>query len=178
MRAYARSPLPRPHPPFLMDKSEFERIKAEEKAHLQKLRQLKQTHRQAKRTASTLGALNSMRDANLEAETDAMTDKLMTDAARAEARFDLALEGHAPVTGNADALDREALAKAEAEALVRQMKIEMGGASEVSATEAAQAAASPSAPASAKTIGRTPPPADEPPAADRGDKSIGRSRGQ
>ena len=85
-----------------MDKSEFERIKAEEKAHLQKLRALKQQHRGAQRMASTANALNAMRNPELEAETDAMTDKLMRDAALSEARFELAAEGLAPVTGNAE----------------------------------------------------------------------------
>ncbi len=169
---------PAPRTPSPMDKNEFERIKAEEKAHLQKLRQLKQTHRDAQRTASTAKALNAMRNPGLEAELDAGTDKLMRDAAQAEARLDVALDGHAPVTGNADDVDRETLAKAEAEALVRQMKIQMGGGGDPSAVDAAQAATEPTAPASAKTIGRTPPPADDPPPVDRGDKSIGRPRSQ
>ena len=133
-----------------MDKDEFERLKEEEKAHLRQLRDLKQTHRDAQRKASTLGALNAMRNPELEAETDRATDKLMRDAAQAEARFDLALEGDAPVTGNADGLDREALAKAEAEALVRQMKIQMGAQDAGSMTETAQAASEPSAPDRAK----------------------------
>ncbi len=162
-----------------MDKDEFERIKAEEKAHLQKLRQLKQTHRDAQRTASTARALGAMRNTALESETDEMTDRLMRDAAQAEARLDVALEGHAPVTGNADDVDREDLAKAEAEALVRQMKMQMGGGGDPSSVDAAQAASEPSAPASAKTIGRMPPPADDPPeVGDAGAKTIGRSRGQ
>ena len=211
-----------------MDKEEFERLKEEEKAHLRQLRDLKKTHRDAQRTASTVNALNAMRNPELEAETDAATDKLMRDAAHAEARFDLALEGDAPVTGNADGVDREALATAEAEALVRQMKIQMGAADADSMVSTAQAAKEPSAPADAKaspasgpgtdpettdaptsaaaplansagdsaanapgrdapavgaprtppagadkTIGRAPL-ADEPPATERGDKSIGR----
>ena len=155
-----------------MSPDEFERLKAEEKAHLQKLRQLKGQHRDAQRKASTVKALNAMMDNGLDQTADA-TDRLMRDAAHAEARFDLALDGQAPVTGNADDLDRADLAKAEAEALVRQMKVQMGAATP-DATDAAQAAASPSAPASAKTIGRTPP-ADEPPPASA-DKSIGRPR--
>ena len=159
-----------------MSPEEFERLKAEEKAHLRQLRALKQKHRDAQRMASSAKALGSMRDAALENETDAMTRKLMEDAAHAEARFELATEGHAPVTGNADGLDREALAKAEAEALVRQMKAQMGGGDDVAATEAARAAKAPSAPADAKTIGRTPPPADDdgPAASDDGAKTIGR----
>jgi hypothetical protein len=156
-----------------MSPEEFERIKAEEKAHLQKMRALKQQYRGAQRMASSAKALGAMRNPELEAETDAMTDKLMRDAAMSEARFELATEGLAPVTG--EEVDREALAKAEAEALVRQMKAQMGGGGEPTAPQAAQNAASPSAPAGAKTIGRTPPPADEAPeAGPRGDKSIGR----
>ncbi len=187
-----------PHPVPLMDKEEFERLKEEEKAHLRQLRDLKQTHRDSQRMASTANALNAMRDPDLEARTDDATDKLMRDAARAEARFDLALEGQAPVTGNADDLDRQSLAKAEAEALVRQMKVQMGAVDGTSSVDTAQASAEPSAPAdaqaspasgpgtdpdapgpptSAKTIGRRPL-SDEPPAAGRGDKSIGRPRGQ
>ena len=187
-----------------MDKEEFERLKAEEKAHLQKLRQLKGQHRDAQRKASTVNALNNMMNNGLDKTGDA-TDKLMRDAAQAEARFDLALEGHAPVTGNADELDRADLAKAEAEALVRQMKVQMGAVDDTSMVDAAQAATEPSAPARTKdspatgpgtdpattdaptsaaaplandsadkTIGRAPLP-DDPPAAQRGDKSIGRS---
>lgn len=157
-----------------MDKNEFERLKAEEKAHLQRLRDLKRTHRDAQRTASTANALNAMRNEALESETDEMTDRLLRDAALAEARFDLATEGDAPQTGTATEVDRADLARAEAEALVRQMKAQMGGGSP-SSVEAAHAAKAPSAPASAKTIGRTPPPADEPPpAGDAGAKTIGR----
>ncbi len=167
-----------------MDKDEFERIKAEEKAHLQQLRNLKRTHRSAQRTASTAKALNAITDRTASDNLDAATDKLMRDAAHAEARFDLALEGDAPVTGNADGLDRADLAKAEAEAMVRQMKVEMGARDDTSMTEAARAAGDPAAPAdakaspatgpgTAKTIGRTPPPADLPPPVSDDAKTIG-----
>lgn len=156
-----------------MTPEEFERIKAEEKAHLRKLRDLKRQHRDAQRTASTADALGTMRNAGLEAETDALTEQLMRGAATSEARLEVAMEGHAPQTN--DEVDKEALAKAEAEALVRQMKAQMGGADAPSTETAAQAASDPAAPRSAKTIGRTPPPAeDEPTAADRGAKTIGR----
>ena len=158
-----------------MDKDEFERIKAEEKAHLRKLRDLERTHRDAQRTASSANALKAMRNRALEDETDGLTDGLMRDAAFQEARLDLALEGQAPVTGPDTEVDREALAKAEAEALVRQMKAAMGAGADTTTEEAARAADVPGAPEGAKTIGRTPP-ADEPLPADRGDKSIGRRR--
>lgn len=158
-----------------MSPEEFERLKAEEKAHLQKLRDLKRTHGDVQRKVSSAEALNKMRNPDLEAETGRLTDDLFLDAARQEARLDLALEGHAPVTGNADDLDREALAKAEAEALVKQMKAAMGAAGDpaVEPTPRPESAA----PAGQKTIGRTPPPADEPPpVADRDAKTIGRPK--
>ena len=161
-----------------MSPEEFERLKNEEKAHLRKMRDLKKTHRDARRKASSLEALNKMRNPELEADVDAGTEKLLRDAALSEARFDLALEGDAGQTdGETDVAD---LAKAEAEALVRQMRAQMG-AGEMSSAQAAQAASDPAAPdpahpAGQKTIGRTPPPADDPPPADRGAKSIGRRR--
>ena len=133
-----------------MDKDEFERLKEQEKAHLRQLRDLKKTHRDAQRTASTAGALRAIQDTSAADRVSDGTDKLMRDAAQAEARFDLALEGRAPVTGNADDVDREALAKAEAESLVRQMKIQMGAAPADSMVDTAQAATEPSAPADAK----------------------------
>ena len=166
---------PRLQPPSPMDKEEFERLKAEEKAHLRQLRALKQTHREAQRKASSINALNAMRNRALEEETDALTEGLLRDAALQDARLDLALEGRAPQTGNADDLDREALAKAEAEALVRQMKAAMGG--DAPAPSASPTPSASSALPAGKTIGRTPPPADAPPEADpRSAKTIGRPR--
>lgn len=156
-----------------MDKEEFERLKAEEKAHLRKLRELKQTHRDVQRKASSINALNAMRNQALEDETDALTEGLQRDAALQEARLDLALEGQAPQTGTPSDIDREELAKAEAEALVRQMKAAMGGGD---APAAPESSTTPSAPSSAKTIGRTPLSDDEPPPADRDAKTIGRRR--
>ena len=159
-----------------MSPEEFERIKNEEKAHLRQLRDLKRTHRDAQRKASSLDALNKMRNPALESEIDAGTEKLLRDAALSEARFDLALESQAPVTGPDSEADRETLAKAEAEALVRQMKAQLGAGGDATPSEtAAQSTASPSAPADAKTIGRTRAP-DDPAPPPRDAKSIGRPR--
>lgn len=157
-----------------MDKDEFERIKAEEKAHLRKLRELKQTHRDVQRKAQIVNAVRGMRNADLESEIDAQTEGFQRDAAHQEARLELALEGQAPVTGAQDEIDKAELAKAEAEALVRQMKAEMG---ERPGSPTARPSASPTG---EKSIGRTPPSEEEPPppSADRGAKSIGRARGQ
>lgn len=157
-----------------MDKDEFERIKAEEKAHLRKLRELKQTHRDVQRKAKIVNAVRGMRNADLEAETDALTEGFYRDAALQEARLDLAMDSQEALDKAAAAeADKEALAKEEAAALIRQMKAEMG---ERPGSPEARPDASPSG---AKSIGRTPPPEEEPPAssAERGPKSIGRQRG-
>ena len=159
-----------------MSPEEFERIKAEEKAHLRKLRALKQQHRDAQRKVSTLKAVQGLRDEKLEAETDALTEKLMRGAATSEARFEIASEGAADAA-KAEA-DAEALRQAEAAALVQQLKAAAGDRSaptdDAGTPVPGTAGAAPSAP---KTIGRTPP-ADEPDApASRGAKTIGRRNG-
>ena len=156
-----------------MDKDEFERIKAEEKAHLRKLRELKQTHRDVQRKAKIVNAVQGLRNAELEAETDALTEGFYRDAAHQEARLDLALDSQEALDKAAAAeADKEALAKEEAAALIRQMKAEMG---ERPGSPESRPDASPTSP---KSIGRTPPPEEEPPAAPsaRDAKSIGRPR--
>ena len=111
-----------------MDPNEFERLKAEEKAHLRKLRDLKQTYRGLQSKKSTADALEQIQNRDLTDETDRLTKEMLRESAQQEARMELALEGQAPQTGAAEDLDREDLAKAEAEALVKQMRAAMGGA--------------------------------------------------
>ncbi|MDT0632853.1 hypothetical protein RQM47_00715 [Rubrivirga sp. S365] len=111
-----------------MSPEEFERLKAEEKAHLRKLRDLKQTYRGLQSKKSTADALNEIQNSDVADETDRLTQEMLRESAQQEARLELALEGQAPQTGNVEDLDRDDLAKAEAEALVKQMKAAMGGA--------------------------------------------------
>ena len=171
-----------------MSPEEFERLKNEEKEHLRKLRALKQTHRDVQQKKKIVDAVTGMRNPGLEAETDDLTQSFYRDAAVQEARLDLALEGQAPVTGNANDLDKESLAKAEAEALVRQMKAQMGHTPDLDAAPNAAIdpvqnpdsphVQDPQAPdVGPKTIGRTPLPDAPPPARPPDDKSIGRRRG-
>ena len=161
-----------------MNKDEFERIKAEEKAHLRQLRGLKQTYRGAQRKASILGALKGMTTPEQDATHDEFTGKLSQDAAMTEARFEIAAE-EAERQAQQEA-DAEATRQSEAEALVRQMKAEFGDAPASGAPPAhtPEAPARPAAGASGKTIGRTPPEPDAPEDAepDRGAKSIGRPK--
>lgn len=152
-----------------MSPEEFERLKNEEKKHLSQLRALKQQHRDVQRKVQIVGAVRGMRNPDLEASTDALTDKLMRDAALQEARVDLALEsdaGRAAAEAQTEA-DREALRHAQAADLIRQMKAGMG---ETPGASPRAAAAPTDAP---KTIGRTPA-ADAPTDAPRDAKTIGR----
>ena len=171
-----------------MDKNEFERIKAEEKAHLRKLRALKQQHRGATRKASILGAMKGLSSSGLDATHDEMTGSVMRKAAETEARFEMAAESAA--AAERAAADAERLRQSDAEALVRQMKAEMGtdapsplaepGRADASRSDARRSDASREdearAAAGSKTIGRTPPPDEPAPPPERGAKSIGRPR--
>ncbi len=157
-----------------MSPEEFERLKAEEKAHLHQLRALKQQHRDVQRKAQIVGAVRGMRNADLEASTDALTDQLMRDAALQEARVDLAMEsdaGRAAAEAQTEA-DREALRQSQAAELIRQMKVGLGASGQTATPTGASTA---DASATPKTIGRTPPPAADAPAdAGRDAKTIGR----
>jgi hypothetical protein len=152
-----------------MTPEEFERLKEQEKAHLRQLRDLKQQHRDVQRKKSIFDALRSLTRPDIDETHDEQVGKVMQDAAMSEARLDLAMESaEAAARAEQDAKELEELRKAQAEALVRQMKGELG------------VPAPPDAPAPAgeeKTIGRAG--ADENRLADepeRPAKSIGRQR--
>ena len=153
-----------------MSPEEFNKLKEEEKAHLRQLRDLKQQHRDVQRKASVLGALRGMDTSGLTAETDANTDALLRDATTQEARLDIAMEGEAERVRTE--ADREAMRQAQAAELIRQLKADAGA---VDGEKAARPATD-----AARTIGRTPPPADAPDAAapDTGAKTLGRPRSQ
>ena len=162
-----------------MTPEEFERLKAAEKAHLRKLKALKQQHREAQRKKGLLDALKGIVRPDLDDVHDEMVDKLTMKNIESEARFEIALE-NANLTDDAlekaaqEEAEREVLREAEADALVRQMKLE-GGA------EAAPSDNQTNVQAEGKTLGRAPtseePDAetDETPGTSRGPKTIGRS---
>ena len=164
-----------------MTPEEFERLKEAEKAHLRKLKALKQQHRQAQRKKGLLDALKGIVRPDLDDVHDEMLDKLTTKNIESEARFEIALE-NAGLADDAlekaahEEAEREDLRKAEADAIVRQMKLEAGGGAAPSADETI-------AQAESKTIGRAPTPdepeaeadADDMPSTTRGPKTIGRS---
>lgn len=159
-----------------MSNDEFERIKAEEKAHLRKLRALKQQHRDASRKASMLGALRGMQTPEQDATHDEFVGKVTESSAMSEARFEIASEeAERAVRAEADA---EATRQSDAEALIRQMKAELGGGTPSAPPAGGTRQPDRAAPADGKTIGRTPPEPEAPASAqpDRGAKSIGRPR--
>lgn len=115
-----------------MDREEFERLKEEEKAHLRKVRALKQQLRDARRKQGVLGALQSLDTSGLDATHEEMLRKVTEKNVTAEARFELAME--ALDEAAKEEATREEMARIEAERqktaaadLVRQMKVEMLG---------------------------------------------------
>lgn len=154
-----------------MDRDEFERLKEEEKAHLRKVRVLKQQLREAKRKQGLLGALQGLDTSGLDATHEEMLRKVTEKNVTAEARFELAME--ALDAAEKQEATREEMARIEAERqktaaadLVRQMKTQMLGdaaehveaqqSSESTADAVDEAAAPP-----AKTIGPVSDDADE-----------------
>ena len=162
-----------------MTPEEFERLKEAEKTHLRKLKALKQQHRQAQRKKGLLDALKGIVRPDLDDVHDEMLDKLTMKNIESEARFEIALE-NANLTDDAldkaaqEEAEREVLRKAEADALVRQMKMEAGEGAASSTDET-------NAEAEGKTIGRAPTPEEpeaeshETPSKTRGSKTIGRN---
>ena len=162
-----------------MTPEEFERLKEAEKTHLCKLKALKQQYRQAQQKKGILDALKGIVRPDLDDVHDEMVDRLTMKNIESEARFEIALE-NANLTDDAlesaarEEAEREVLQKAQAEALVRRMKAEVGGVVAPSSTQT-------NTHTEGKTIGRAPIPeepeaeSDETPSPARGSKTIGRS---
>ncbi|MEM1095723.1 MAG: hypothetical protein AAGJ10_14080 [Bacteroidota bacterium] len=161
-----------------MTPEEFERLKEAEKAHLRKLKALKQAAHQSRRQRSIGGALgNIAASSNLLDENDALVDRLNQDAIMGEARLDVTLDNL-----NAREAEREQAAqraqfeadqkRQRADDLIAQMKRQMGL---VNDPEPAADAATPDS--IEKTVGRAqaapPPPSPDEPLPD---KTIGRRR--
>jgi len=138
-----------------MSPEEFNRIKEAEKEHLRALKKLKQAVRQLERQRSVTQAVQEMnRTRNDVLDThEEMVEKLALDTARQEARLEIALEANAARPDSApEAAFEEDLQKARAQALIRQLKLEMGTPDTLK--EKASAVAPPEKTVG-KTIGRT-----------------------
>lgn len=149
-----------------MDRDEFERLKNEEKAHLRKVRALKQQLREANRKKGLLNALEGLDTSGLDSTHEEMLQKLTQRNITSEARFELAMDTLDDAAKQEAA--REEMARLEADRkksdaadLVRQMKAQMlGDAAEHveaqqgdAATDAASAEQEDQPEAPTKTIG-------------------------
>ncbi len=141
-----------------MDRDEFDRIKEAEKAHLRKVRALKQQLREAKRTQGLLGALQNLDTSGLDATHEEALRKVTEKNVTAEARYELAMEA-LNEAARRDA-DREELARLEAERqkaaasdLVEQMKTQMLGDAQEHVAAQQQEGAPEATESPAKTIG-------------------------
>jgi hypothetical protein len=149
-----------------MNRDEFERLKNEEKAHLRKVRALKQQLREANRKKGLLNALEGLDTSGLDSTHEEMLQKLTEKNITSEARFELAMDTLDDAAKQEAA--REEMARLEADRtksdaadLVRQMKAQMlGDAAEHveaqrgdAATDAAPAEQEEAAAAPTKTIG-------------------------
>ena len=163
-----------------MTPEEYERFKEAEKAHLRKLRELKKTHQQLQRKAKVTRAVTDMAEGinSLYTEHEEMVEKLQSESFTAEARMEVALDNLAADDATLEQLDAaeleadQALRKARAQELIRQMK-EAGGGTTSSAQNAPSAdpsSATTSNDAKPDATGKSDPPSDLP------EKTIGRMR--
>ena len=119
-----------------MTPEEYERIKEAEKEHLRKLKQLKQQVRDLERKKKVADALDDMVKApgeDILGTHEEMMGKLQEETALREARLEIALEEQgldAATPAEPAGPSEEELQKARAEALVKQMKTQMGQATE------------------------------------------------
>ncbi len=116
-----------------MDKDEFERLKAEEKEHLRKLKDLRQTHTvlsRQERLKRTLSQMKSSTRDLLDASAH-LIENMQQEAAIKEARLDIATEAAAEAAvkekaeKDLEAFD-ESLRRDRAQALVQRMKAALG----------------------------------------------------
>lgn len=165
-----------------MTPEEFQRIKDAEKAHLRKLKELKQAVHQMERQRTLTRAVEDITTGTQSKldEHKEMVERLALETARSEARLDMALESEDEkdrarrLAQETAALEEEAR-QARAKALLQQMKQELGGAPPADAppAEARQTGE--------KTIGAAPAREDEgadplPKPASLPDKTLGRMR--
>jgi hypothetical protein len=163
---------------------EFERLKETEKAHLRKLKELKQMLQGVRRLNTTRSTLDEMSSESkrLLDENTSLVEGFTQDAALQDARMDIALSAEQERNAAADLEAREEeLRRLKAHELVRQMKSQLGTAGPAQASpSSAQKESGDTRTLSDKTIGRPQKPdqpSDATPDADAGmEKTIGRMR--
>ncbi len=120
-----------------MTPEEYQRYKEAEKAHLRKLKELKKAVRTLERQESVRSAVEKVTEGQdlLDKQKD-LVDELAMETARHEARLDIALDSaeDAEHQAGTEALEEE-LQRQRAQALVRQLKRQMGGEEEDRASQ-------------------------------------------
>ena len=122
-----------------MTPEEYERFKEAEKAHLRKLKELKQAHHQLQRKARVTRAVTDMAEgiSNLYDEHNEMVERLQHDTIHSEARMEVALDNLSADDAALEQLDAaeleadQTLRKARAQELIRRMKAAESGEAEV-----------------------------------------------
>jgi len=118
-----------------MTPEEYEKFKEAEKQHLRKLKELKKEHRQLSRKAKVTKAVTDMAEGvqSLYDEHEEMVDRLERGAVGSEARLDVALDSLGASDATRETLDasqleedQKAIQKANAQELIRQMKLADG----------------------------------------------------
>jgi len=158
-----------------MNPDEYERLKEAEKAHLRKVRALKQQLREAQRTERLSEALRGMDTSDLGDEFDEALRAVQQKNLTSEARFEMAMEAlDAEERRERQRLELEAFEeeqrKRAAADLIRQMKEDMTLGEHAPERVSSQATHGASAIEDEPEAGRGEPPTDEPPPG----KSIGR----
>lgn len=108
-----------------MTSEEYQRIKEAEKAHLRKLKELKQAVRQLERQRSVTEAMEQLTSSqDTLDENAAMVEQLAIETARQEARLEIALEEAEQQAEATDEELEEEMVKLRAQNLLRRMKQE------------------------------------------------------
>ena len=111
-----------------MKREDFERLKAEEKAHLREIQKLKRRLREVERVRSIGKALSDVEAAGSMDQLDEALTKVKLEVLEGEAKLDVAIDSSlGGAAAQSDPAEMEAdLSKARAAELVRHMKISMG----------------------------------------------------
>lgn len=145
-----------------MTPEEFDKIKQAEKAHLKEIRALKNQLRSLKKRNEIASTIRNMEEASgkdLLDTHDEMLNKLHQEIAEQEARFEIALESAKESSSDEEIRleveNEEALQRARARDLIKQIKLQMGlPQEEIDTPPQKQDAPSNVATETSKTIGR------------------------
>jgi hypothetical protein len=152
-----------------MNRDEYERLKEEEKEHLRELKRLRERLREAERTRALRQAVQKVQEDAQSEEFDDALRSVQEETLESEVRMDMALE-----SADAGEVDPEEERRLRAEALVRQMKVAMGGIEPEEALREVEPESEPEEPTDERTIGKPPRRSEESISEEEPEKTIGR----